>query len=133
MHTIKALVIAAIGIVLIYTTINATAAPSANNTDPLYILRVTSEHPQAIEGSYFTISGSDSAFVQIKQKTPFELKVRAQVINAVFRTAAKNSFIRLQLLKQDNSTAKSLLAGKGHALIANSHFTNSKDGFIIAR
>ncbi len=134
MRTIKALLrIATIGIIFVYMACDAIAAPLNDKVAPLYILRVTSQQPQLVEGSYFTMNRNESELVQIHQQTPIEIKVRATVINAAFRTAAANSFFKLQLLKQEHRTSVSLLSGKGHAIIANSNAANSDASFIISR
>lgn len=131
MNKILATILASTAILL--AAGNLYADPSFNKLqEPTYIIRVNSKQPQTIVGSYLALTRTGSSLVEIHQKTPLEIKVTAQTVNAIFRTAASNTFLKVQLLRQENNKTKILVEQKGHAIIVNTH-SSCQQAFIIAR
>jgi hypothetical protein len=130
MNIIKALVLAIITLTIIITA-SASSPSKINNSQ--FIIRVTSTQPQDIQISYLYISNNDSRLIQTEQKTPFEVKVPAKTINAIFHADSKNSFLKVKLLKLEQNKEELLVEGKGHAIIVNSRSPDSKNAFIITR
>jgi|GEM_PF-2542699 len=130
MNTIKALIIATLALTIL---VSANASSPAKNTEQSFIIRVTSSQDQTIDGSYLAITRNDSNLVHIHQQTPFEIKVQAKTINAIFRTESQNKFLKVQLLQQGKDKDTPIVEGKGHAIILNSHSNECKNAFIVTR
>ena len=98
--------------------LNHVAANTAAKSKTV-ILRVTSINPKELvsfDASYL-FGTKNSKLTHVKQKTPFEIKAGAELVNGVFQKTAGEGGIKVTVSTADEVTEKQLMSGSSNNVV----------------